>query len=647
MTTPATTTFFYPIPGTDIDMPPGVGRPGFGGDHGGVDITAAYGTPIYAAFGGTIKIMQDPAQGGWGVYVYADDGSYARYWHMYENGITFEQFKARLAALGITEGARVAAGQVIGQVGHSGNAAGDHLHFSIYDANNQAVDPSLFNYTLNVEDVDLSMYWTEAGYGEPLTQLALGDQGPAVRALQQRLAELGFNPGPIDGIFGAQTQTALRNFQATAGFANPTGLLDDASASAMGFDLGAYTYTGPEDTSPGTPPSYSGIGALGVMGGGSLVRVQRPGLNDLWAMVYEFPTGSGQYLAYQFSGVEQVAQTFGQGWETRIPWTNRSIQWYQTNADVVDDAMQVIGQPGNFTDLISTATASLSSYGDPSLAGIILNDPEVRAIMVAAAQGGWDYNRQMAALRQTDYWQNTLYPGISSLYGVTSAPEAEWQRYYQSVQDQLVMLGLPADSDGSYRSYIGQMLDAGIDDAEFLEAAPIWERAATNADYFRIMQQWVARETDMELTFDNWFDLIEGTAPAELMDIANRAAVQYQAEQTGFDIGSAMIENIAENTLLSEREIAAAFNEAEKQLLSLGTYGLKKYGLTRTDLVSAATGIKAPSGRSHEWIRQKARQAAIELSLLDDEKAQLFVGYRTDTGVPQRQGMVAFSPEGA
>ncbi|HHY12771.1 MAG TPA: hypothetical protein GX529_09100 [Firmicutes bacterium] len=53
------------------------------------------------------------------------------------------------------------------------------------------------------------------GYSAPL--LRLGHYGDNVLALQNMLSNAGFNPGPIDGIFGPKTQTATMDFQRSAG----------------------------------------------------------------------------------------------------------------------------------------------------------------------------------------------------------------------------------------------------------------------------------------------------------------------------------------------------------------------------------------------------------------------------------------------
>ena len=44
-----------------------------------------------------------------------------------------------------------------------------------------------------------------------------GSSGEAVRELQVALQETGHNPGPIDGVFGAQTEAAVKAFQEDRG----------------------------------------------------------------------------------------------------------------------------------------------------------------------------------------------------------------------------------------------------------------------------------------------------------------------------------------------------------------------------------------------------------------------------------------------
>jgi peptidoglycan hydrolase-like protein with peptidoglycan-binding domain len=48
-----------------------------------------------------------------------------------------------------------------------------------------------------------------------LPTLELGSEGGAVALLQRCLRRMGFDPGPINGVFGAKTDQAVRNYQAT------------------------------------------------------------------------------------------------------------------------------------------------------------------------------------------------------------------------------------------------------------------------------------------------------------------------------------------------------------------------------------------------------------------------------------------------
>ncbi|MDI6825539.1 MAG: S41 family peptidase [Bacillota bacterium] len=64
------------------------------------------------------------------------------------------------------------------------------------------------------------------------TTLKYGARGSGVRALQQYLAALGYNPGPIDGVFGPRTQAALVRFQRSEGL-SPSGVADAATLAAL------------------------------------------------------------------------------------------------------------------------------------------------------------------------------------------------------------------------------------------------------------------------------------------------------------------------------------------------------------------------------------------------------------------------------
>jgi peptidoglycan hydrolase-like protein with peptidoglycan-binding domain len=100
--------------------------------HEGVDIGAAKGKLLYAVVSGTVsKIYTDfpGSLSGNGLRISQDNGTYFTYLHL------------DTLAPGIAVGTAVKAGQVIGTVGSTGNAAGPHLHFEVHPNGGAAVNP--------------------------------------------------------------------------------------------------------------------------------------------------------------------------------------------------------------------------------------------------------------------------------------------------------------------------------------------------------------------------------------------------------------------------------------------------------------------------------------------------------------------------
>jgi murein DD-endopeptidase MepM/ murein hydrolase activator NlpD len=95
---------------------------GAGRGHEGQDVFAKCGTPIHAARGGHVQAID--VQSAAGNYVVIDS-----------RGTAVDTFYAHLIHRSpLREGARVKTGQVIGNVGQTGNASGCHLHFEIWTA---------------------------------------------------------------------------------------------------------------------------------------------------------------------------------------------------------------------------------------------------------------------------------------------------------------------------------------------------------------------------------------------------------------------------------------------------------------------------------------------------------------------------------
>ena len=61
-------------------------------------------------------------------------------------------------------------------------------------------------------------------------------RGPDVLAVQERLAQLGYDPGPLDGIYGPQTEAAVRAFQSDHGL-TVDGIVGPQTYRALGIAL--------------------------------------------------------------------------------------------------------------------------------------------------------------------------------------------------------------------------------------------------------------------------------------------------------------------------------------------------------------------------------------------------------------------------
>src|SRR4051812_47141393 len=97
--------------------------------HEGCDVVAAEGTELYAAERGVITQISDSTLGGHGIWLKGESGTYYYYAHL------------SAYAKDVRAGQIVEAGDLIGYVGHTGDAYGPHLHFEVHPGGGAAIDP--------------------------------------------------------------------------------------------------------------------------------------------------------------------------------------------------------------------------------------------------------------------------------------------------------------------------------------------------------------------------------------------------------------------------------------------------------------------------------------------------------------------------
>jgi hypothetical protein len=128
---PAHASWSWPVQGEVITQYRNGADPYAGGQHRGIDIAAAAGTPVVAAAGGEVRFAGTAGSSGLTVSVRTADGFDTSYLH--------------LSSFAVRVGARVSAGERVGAVGTTGTRSEvqPHLHFGVREAGTRHayVDP--------------------------------------------------------------------------------------------------------------------------------------------------------------------------------------------------------------------------------------------------------------------------------------------------------------------------------------------------------------------------------------------------------------------------------------------------------------------------------------------------------------------------
>jgi len=414
----------------------------------------------------------------------------------------------------------------------------------------------------------------------------------------------------------------------------------------------------PGDTDPANGPDGSTPLLGGVMAGGSLTKITRAGQDDLWAMTYSY---AGVQHVYTFASFDDMEDSLGVGAWGSGTYNNLTLDESVLDGDnntwLLGDADLFVGQTGTyqayFADIMREAGLEAGSR-NPGWAGRYASDPRIQQIIAEGTAGNWSDERIQAEIRLTPFYQ-TMYPGIDAfLQSGSPNPEDDWHNYMAQVTEGLGALGYAKDSDGTYRSLMGDMLGQQISIAEFAEFVPTFVRAEQSPEFASALNKWTEQDLGLSIGFEEWFDVLSGSTTPEMQAVVEKATLQFTADATSTNLSDAQISRLANLTDVSEQQMTIAFNSAEEALLSVGQADLARYGLSEEALVSAMFGISSTGGDplssggefSASEIRKRARKAATELGIQDDSdsKANFFVGFDS-FGSPRRQGLTASAPE--
>ena len=110
-----------------------VGGPHSGGVHSGLDFGAPINTPVRTASDGRVEVAAWQGAAGKAVTIKTRTGHRVLYGHLNQ--------------IDVKTGQKVAAGDVIGRVGSTGNSTGPHLHIGVHRKDGTLIDPIVWMKT--------------------------------------------------------------------------------------------------------------------------------------------------------------------------------------------------------------------------------------------------------------------------------------------------------------------------------------------------------------------------------------------------------------------------------------------------------------------------------------------------------------------
>ena len=384
----------------------------------------------------------------------------------------------------------------------------------------------------------------------------------------------------------------------------------------------------------------------GYLDGGTVHKVDG-GQSTYYVMAYEYPAGSGNMFYYNIGDEEALMATAGDDALNGALDLGADMD-EDGLADWVDggDSNEIIDIDGNwnqFMDDTIREAGIAAGINDPTKWGQAIQDPGIALLLAKDAIGDWTDEQYLAALRNEPYYYEVLKPGIQNLYGSSTDPEAAYAMYTQNVTQVLNSLGIPKDPNGSYDTQFQKLLDAGVTDTAFSTFASTYKQAQTSVGFADALSKWTERFAGTSIaSFEDWYDVLAGNAPAEMQEIAELAGLQYMADNQGFNITDAELEALGADTNLSQQGAGALFSSTAKALLALGERGLRRGGLTSNEILQAQAGI----GGDTEAIKLRMSKLAREEGISDDPTAAIFTDFNRE-GAPIKKGLGSSISEGA
>lgn len=432
--------------------------------------------------------------------------------------------------------------------------------------------------------------------------LRYGSRGSSVTELQQALKSAGFNPGPIDGIFGPRTQAALRAYQESIGVP-VTGVYDDATKAKLDAPEGG-------DTSGGTDPNTE----TGEGGGAELP----PGGRLIEVTNAEGADGSAFYVVWDWNGVSmafwagdaaRMKELFGDDFRSGFDQSSKMTQAsFDSQQFVQAPSMTIDSQLGTTETIQSQMERQVRAARGEDLPAWIMNDPQALYAMAQGMADGWSPERTWTELAKTDGFQ-TRFPAWSRYKTDQQTIVGAKDAYLRDEDELRRTLRTFVPPDRLTVDYLGQVMTNGwtaatavqvMEGAQALRTQP--EGLATANAILRA--RGVRDQNGKLITLDEkgWLNVMAGNASPEVVETLNEAAaasalIQAGLEDTDINLIMSLVDDVT--SIRSVEDFASlASNLSTTLIQNARDIDFSRYGLEEDDLVAAAFGRESPTGKS-------------------------------------------------
>jgi hypothetical protein len=239
--------------------------------------------------------------------------------------------------------------------------------------------------------------------------------------MQQMLKDAGFNPGPIDGIFGPKTDAALRRFQKANGL-QVDGIYGPKSTAALKGATGKSASPGDSGGSSGSGPfgpepeaqrkGTTSAGGTVIPSGVRLIQVTNPRGADAGEQYFAVWTVFGVDTAYLIGDRSQLDEMFGGAGNFKD--TSSMTQGQFDNSGIIVTVGSIDEQVGATESVQAQFERDLHELGLDNPPQWVQGSQDAMSTFLIAVNEGWSPERTWGALAGTAAFDQR-FPGLDEI----------------------------------------------------------------------------------------------------------------------------------------------------------------------------------------------------------------------------------------